>query len=250
MCPMLCGNSAVPPNNQTASSTKFLERAFVWIGGALFVGSLTATVVVYAFGWSSSRLGRPILWPALAANTAWFLVFALHHSLFAREPVKAWVARYVPDRLLRSFYVWIASALWFTVVAAWRPLGGLVFEQTNGFARIAHAAIQVAGLWLIVSSVGVIDPLELAGIRSSTRPAGLQVRGPYRLVRHPLYLGWALMVFGAATMTFDRLAFAVVTTIYLVVAIPWEERSLDRAIGDEYHRYKARVRWRLIPYIY
>ena len=108
----------------------------------------------------------------------------------------------------------------------------------------------MAGLWLIARSVGVIDPLELAGIRASTRPAGLQVRGPYRLVRHPLYLGWALMVFGAATMTADRLVFAVMTTIYLVVAIPWEERSLDRAFGDEYHRYKARVRWRLIPYIY
>jgi methanethiol S-methyltransferase len=113
-----------------------------------------------------------------------------------------------------------------------------------------HAAIQVAGLWLIAASVGVIDPLELAGIRSCTRPAGLQVRGPYRLVRHPLYFGWVLMVFGAATMTFDRLVFAVMTTIYLIVAIPWEERSLDRVFGDEYHRYKARVRWRMIPYIY
>ena len=250
MCPMLCGNSAVTPNNPTASSSALLERALVWAGGVLFVGALTATVLVYAFGWSSSRLGRPILWPALVANTVWFLVFALHHSLFAREAVKAWVARYVPDRLLRSCYVWIASALWLMVIAAWRPLGGLVFEQTAAAARSVHAAIQLAGLWLIVASVGVIDPLELAGIRSGTQPAGLQVRGAYRLVRHPLYLGWALMVFGAATMTFDRLAFAVMTTIYLVVAVPWEERSLERAFGDAYQRYKERVRWRMIPFVY
>jgi hypothetical protein len=250
MCPMLCGKTAVPPNIPTASSTTFLERAFVWSGGALFVGSLTATVFAYVFGWSSSRLGRPILWPALAANTACFLAFALHHSLFARDPVKAWVARYVPDRLLRSVYVWIASALWFTVVAAWQPLGGLVFEQTSGAARIVHAAIQLTGLWLIAASVGVIDPLELAGIRSGMQPAGLQMRGPYRLVRHPLYLGWMLAVFGAATMTFDRLVFAVMTTIYLVVAIPWEERALEHAFGDEYERYKSRVPWRMIPFVY
>ena len=74
----------------------------MWTGGALFVGSLTATVYVYAIGWSATRFGRPTVWPALAANIAWFLAFALHHSLFARERVKRWVARHVPDRLLRS----------------------------------------------------------------------------------------------------------------------------------------------------
>ena len=222
----------------------------MWTGGALFVGSLTATVYVYAIGWSATRLGRPTLWPALAANVAWFLGFALHHSLFARERVKGWVARHVPDRLLRSCYVWVASLLWFGVVAAWQPLGGLVFEQTGTAARAVHAAVQVAGLVLIAASVAAIDALELAGIRSGTRPSGLQARGPYRLVRHPLYFGWMLAVFGAATMTFDRLVFAGLTTIYLIVAIPWEERSLERTFGDEYERYKARVRWRMIPFVY
>ena len=222
----------------------------MWTGGALFVGSLTATVYVYAIGWSAPRFGRPALWPALAANVAWFLAFALHHSLFARERVKRWVARHVPDRLLRSVYVWIASLLWFGVIAAWQPLGGLVFEQTSPAARAAHAAIQVAGLLLIAASVAAIDALELAGIRAGTQPAGLQAHGPYRLVRHPLYLGWMLAVFGAATMTFDRLVFAGLTTTYLVVAVPWEERSLERTFGDEYERYKRRVRWRMIPFVY
>jgi protein-S-isoprenylcysteine O-methyltransferase Ste14 len=250
MCPMLSGNSAVPPKNPSASSTSLLERAFVWMGGALFVGSLTATVYAYAFGWSTPRAAGQIGWTALAANIAWFLAFALHHSLFARERVKAWFARHVPDRLLRSVYVWIASVLWFAVIAAWTPLGGLVFEQTTATARLAHAAVQAAGVWLIAKSVGAIDPLELAGIRTNARPTSLQARGPYRLVRHPLYLGWILVVFGAATMTADRFAFAVMSTIYLVVAIPWEERSLERAFGAEYRSYKARVRWRVIPYVY
>jgi protein-S-isoprenylcysteine O-methyltransferase Ste14 len=247
---MLSVNSAVPPKDPLASSTDLVERAFVWIGGALFVGSLTATVYVYAIGWSAVRFGRPALWPALAANVAWFLAFALHHSLFARERVKVWVARHVPDRLLRSVYVWIASLLWFGVITAWQPVGGLVFEQTPSLARAVHATVQIAGLLLIASSVAAIDALELAGIRSGSRPSALQARGPYHLVRHPLYLGWMLAVFGAATMTFDRLVFAGLTTIYLIVAIPWEERSLEQAFGDEYERYKARVRWRMIPFVY
>ena len=238
------------PNDPRASSTDLSERAFVWAGGALFVGSLTATVYVYAIGWSAARLGRPTLWPALATNIAWFLAFALHHSLFARDRVKAWIARHVPDRLLRSVYVWIASLLWFAVVAAWQPVGGLVFEQTGTATRAAHAAVQISGVLLIAASVAAIDALELAGIRPGGRRTSLQARGPYRLVRHPLYLGWMLAVFGAATMTFDRLVFAGLTTIYLIVAIPWEERSLERTFGDEYERYKRRVRWRIIPFIY
>lgn len=238
------------PNDPHASSTDLWERAFAWIGGALFVASLTATVYGYAIGWGAPRLGRPTLWPALAANIAWFLAFALHHSLFARERVKAWIARHVPDRLLRSLYVWIASLLWLAVVAAWQPVGGLVFEQTGIATRAAHAAVQISGVLLIAASVAAIDALELAGIRPAGRPAGLQARGPYRLVRHPLYLGWMLAVFGAATMTFDRLVFAGLTTIYLIIAIPWEERSLERTFGEEYDHYKARVRWRIIPFIY
>jgi protein-S-isoprenylcysteine O-methyltransferase Ste14 len=246
---MLSGKSAVPTTDPLPTSTTRAERAFVWMGGALFVGSLTATVYVYAFGWAAPGAAR-LAWPALAANTALFLAFASHHSLFARERVKTWVARHVPDRLVRSMYVWTASALWLAVVLAWQPVGGLVFQQARPAGRLAHAAIQVAGLWLIVISVGAIDALELAGIRTNARPGGFQARGPYGLVRHPLYLGWILIVFGAATMTVDRLVFAAMTTIYLVVAIPWEERSLQRTFGDAYTRYKARVRWRLLPYLY
>jgi protein-S-isoprenylcysteine O-methyltransferase Ste14 len=65
-----------------------------------------------------------------------------------------------------------------------------------------------------------------------------------------LYLGWVLVVFGAAHMTGDRLAFAVITTIYLVAAVPWEERSLSAAFGAEYADYMRAVRWRIVPFIY
>ena len=98
--------------------------------------------------------------------------------------------------------------------------------------------------------MATIDPLELAGIKPLSARDSLQIAGPYRWVRHPLYLGWLLAVFGAAHLTADRLAFAAITTAYLCVAIPWEERSLLRMFGESYARYQRSVRWRMIPYVY
>ena len=70
---------------------------------------------------------------------------------------------------------------------------------------------------------------------------------PFTLVRHPIYLGWALTVLAAPTMTVDRLWWALVSTAYLVIATPWEERSLSAAAGPPYQAYCRRVRWRMVP---
>jgi protein-S-isoprenylcysteine O-methyltransferase Ste14 len=69
-------------------------------------------------------------------------------------------------------------------------------------------------------------------------------------VRHPIYLGWILLVFGAPLMTMSRLVMAVVSSAYLVMAIPWEERSLIESFGDRYREYQRRVTSRLIPYVW
>jgi len=222
-------------------------RVFVWLGGALFVASLTLCAWTYLV-----TLGRPMPaagWRPLAVDAALITVFALHHSLFARERVKEWLARSVPVALLRSVYVWIASLLLMLVCVLWRPIGGTVYGVT-GLAAVALAAVQLAGVWITARGVARIDPFELAGIRAAAGAERLQVIGPYQWVRHPLYLGWVLAVFGPAHMTGDRLAFAAITTIYLVVAIPWEERSLLRSFGEEYARYMRDVKWRMIPFIY
>ena len=188
-------------------------------------------------------------WQPVAVDAALITIFALHHSLFARERVKEWLARRVPAAPLRSTYVWVASLLLMLVCQLWRRIGGELYAVT-GFMAFALAAVQLAGLGITARAVAWIDPLELAGIRPAAQAQGLQVSGPYLWVRHPLYLGWLLMVFGAAHMTGDRLAFAAITTSYLIVAIPWEERSLRRSFGAEYARYMRHVKWRMIPFIY
>ena len=227
-----------------------MTRLLVWTGGALFVTSLAVCLWWYLF-----ELGEPHPWLGLApiaTDAILVTVFALHHSVFAREDVKRRMLRVIPEELLRSVYVWIASLLLIAVCLAWEFVGGDLYHS-SGLLAVIHAAVQLSGIAVIVQSVRAIDPLELAGIRPSSRMpdgAGLQVTGVYGIVRHPLYFGWVLAAFGAAHMTGDRLTFATLTTLYLAVAVPWEERSLVQSFGESYRRYQQQVRWRMIPFIY
>jgi methanethiol S-methyltransferase len=222
-------------------------RLFVWLGGGLFVIALALTFWTYAvvFARDAPYAG----WLPIVFDTLLFSCFALHHSLFARDRIKARIAGIVGHALVRSAYVWIASGLLIGVDLLWRPVGGIVYTMAQPAGGVA-LGVQIAGLWLTVRGAQAIHPLELAGIRDSINPTALQVGGPYRLVRHPLYLGWMLMTFGAAHMTGDRLIFAAISTAYLAMAIPFEERSLVRLFGQQYESYRNRVRWRMIPYLY
>jgi methanethiol S-methyltransferase len=221
-------------------------RVFVWMGGTTFAASLA-----YCTWWYLFRLGRTLPRTgidALARDAALVTIFAVHHSLFARDRVKR-ILLHAFGGLLRSFYVWIASALLIAVCTWWRPIGGDWYDA-RGPAGGALTAIQVAGVALIAWSVARIDPLALAGIREAAPIDALQIKGPYGLVRHPLYLGWMLAAFATPHLTGDRLAFAVLTSLYLVIAVPLEERSLRKAFGVDYARYAAQVPWRVIPFIY
>jgi protein-S-isoprenylcysteine O-methyltransferase Ste14 len=223
-----------------------LERLFVWTGGALFAGSIALCVGWYLFylGEPRPRTGfAPFVYDAVLVT-----LFASHHSVFARGWVKRQLTP-IPWHLRRSFFVWIASLLLIAVCLLWRTLGGELYRATGARAA-AHLVVQLAGFALAVWSVAEIDPLELAGIKTPDEPETLQVKGPYRLVRHPLYLGWIVAAFGTHHLTGDRLAFAALTSLYLVIAIPWEERSLVESYGDEYIRYQRQVRWRVIPFVY
>ena len=225
----------------------------MWLGGTLFVASLASFAFVYAI-----VLGRPApvnagsTWLAVTVNVAMFTVFAVHHSAMARSGAKARITEVIPPPLERSVYVWIASALFLGVVWMWIPVPGTAWELAGGWQWLGRAA-QLVGLWLIARATGVLDPLELAGIRQlqgRARPAEFKAAGPFGLVRHPIYLGWMLMVFGAPAMTMSRFVMAVVSSAYLVIAIPWEERSLLESFGDRYRNYQRRVRWRLVPFVW
>lgn len=225
-----------------------IVRAVAWGGAIVFAGALLYFAYFYLV-----QLGRPVEGPApalatgAAINVLLFSIFALHHSVFARSGVKAALASRVPRHLERSLYVWIASLLFLMVCLLWRPLPGVAWQAAGPGRWLLHA-VQLGGLWLTLRSAARIDVRELAGIRPArARPPELTIRGAYRWVRHPIYLGWVLMVFGAPTMTTGRVLFAGISTLYLILAIPFEERSLTAEFGAAYATYQRQVRWRLIP---
>jgi methanethiol S-methyltransferase len=232
-----------------------LARASAWAGGVAFVASLGYFLYAYLV-----QFGRPAPagpWaPPATINVALFTAFALHHSLFARTRLKTWLRRAADPRLERSIYVWISSLLFLAVCWLWRPVPGELYRLDGAWWWLA-IAVQMTGMLLTHLGSRALDALHLAGIRQVETPAAdhappqaLVTSGVYGLVRHPFYLGWALIVFGAPHMTLTRFTFAVISTLYLMVAIPWEERSLRESFGPTYAEYQRRVRWRMLPFVY
>jgi methanethiol S-methyltransferase len=230
-----------------------VARLTAWLGGAVFLAALAYTVYFYAFVLANALPAAPVaLARAVGVNTILFGVFAAHHSIFAPAAAKRWVTRVIRSDMERSVYVWLSSGLLIAVCVLWQLVPGTVYH-VDGSARWLFYALQLFGLYITAQGAGLLDPLELAGIRQPQRkPEGVVFRdtGPFRLVRHPIYLGWVLMTGAAPTMTINRLMFALITSLYLVAAIPWEERSLIAAFGQRYRRYQSAVRWRLIPGIW
>ena len=253
--------------------------AFAWGGALLFVLALGYFLYTYAFTFGETQQPSPAATP-IVWNLGLFTAFALHHSVFARQRVREEVARIVPPSLERSFYVWVASALFIAVCALWQPVHGIAWQVPPPLGWLLYGVLM-AGVWLSVRSAGVIDIWELAGVRQAITPNSQPLRltnsqepavvtqdrigswstetvgswefkttGPYGLVRHPIYLGWFLMVFGVPIMTNTRLVFALVSCGYLLLAIPLEERSLRRASDGKYDEYIRAVRWKLIPGLY
>jgi len=228
-----------------------VTQLFRWSGALLFLLSLLSFAVVY--GW---RLRSPAPPPpegamqAAAVNVVLFTVFALHHSIMARTGARAWISRVLPSQLERSLYVWIASLLFLAVCWMWQPLPGVIW-QTRGPGIMLYVA-QAFGIVLTLAAARIVGIWELAGVTQPdpTKPIEFRAEGPFAIVRHPIYLGWVLMVFATPTMTTSRLLFAVISTAYLIAAIPLEERSLIEVFGEKYRAYQRQMRWRLIPFIW
>jgi protein-S-isoprenylcysteine O-methyltransferase Ste14 len=238
---------------QGLSNGHAASRVFALAGGVVFVCSLLYGVWAYAVPFGAVVSGAiAVIGPALL-DVALFTVFALHHSVFARSGVRTAIARRVSPRLERSVYVWIASLLFIAVIALWQPVGGQLWRVPAPWSLVL-VTVQVVGVLITLRASGALDVFSLAGVRQAfghvaPAPAPLIQTGLYRIVRHPIYFGWVLMVWPTPVMTGTRLVFAAVSTLYLAIAIPFEERSL-RAQFSEYPAYSARVRWRMLPGLY
>jgi protein-S-isoprenylcysteine O-methyltransferase Ste14 len=241
----------------TAGAGRTAGSLVVALGGAVaFLASLLWGTYAYLYGFDARPSWRTAAAP-VTVDVGLFTLFALHHSLFARTGAKRLVERHAPPALERSIYTWAASLLFIIVCALWQPVPGTLY-RLEGAARAVAYSVQLAGMTLTIHSASVLGFFELAGVGQVRRArrhmadahVPLETRGVYGFVRHPLYFAWVLMVFATPDMTATRLTFAIVSTAYLAIAIPWEERSLVKVFGGDYEAYRERVRWRMLPGLY
>jgi methanethiol S-methyltransferase len=175
-------------------------------------------------------------------------LFALQHSVMARPAFKAVLTKVIPVAAERSTYVLASSVALLFLFWQWKPLGGTVWEVRNPAGRIALYGGFAFGWLLVLVATFVINHFDLFGLRQVWRnlsgmpQEGLHFSVPllYRIVRHPLYVGWFFAFWSTPLMTVTHLFFAVVTTAYILVAIQLEERDLIAA-HPEYAAYRKQV---------
>lgn len=233
-----------------------IQRWTVFLFGSLSYGLFLASFL-YAIGFVGG-FGVPVaidgppssgIGTALLIDGLLLMLFALQHSVMARPWFKRAITRLVPVPAERSLYVLCSSVALLVLFWQWQPIGGTVWEVTSPAGRVALHALFALGWATVLVATFLINHFDLFGLRQvwlflRGRPY-TQLRfatpGPYRHVRHPLYVGWLLAFWSTPTMTAAHLFFAGVTTAYILVAIRFEERDLEAAFGPDYAEYRHRV---------
>jgi len=185
---------------------------------------------------------------AVVVDVLLLALFALQHSVMARPAFKRWWTRIIPAAAERSTYVLLSSLVLLLLFWQWRPIPISVW-RVEGLAANVLTGIHWLGWLTVLSSTYMIDHFDLSGLRQ----AFFAVRGEaapapsfrtpllYRLVRHPLMLGFLLAFWATPDMTVGHLLFAALNTAYILIGLQFEERDLIAVFGESYQRYRQRV---------
>ena len=182
-------------------------------------------------------------------------VFAVQHSVMARPVFKRAWTRVVPKPVERSTYVLFATAALVLIMWAWRPIPTVIWNAGHGGLAVALTVLSLLGWGMVLISTFLINHFELFGLRqvwaymNGNEIPAATFRSPlfYKMVRHPIYLGFVIAFWATPTMTVGHLIFAVATTLYILIGIWLEERDLVGYFGDTYVEYRRRVTM-LIPF--
>jgi protein-S-isoprenylcysteine O-methyltransferase Ste14 len=234
----------------------------------LFYASVSYAVFLvsflYALGFvgnylvpKSIDIGGPTnLGEAIVVDLLLVGIFAIQHSIMARQAFKQWWAKIFPESCQRSTYVLLSSLILLLLFWQWRPIPTPVW-QIDGIAAWSLIGVYWLGWLIALASTFMIDHFDLSGLRqafSALRRAeapGQSFKTPllYKIVRHPLMLGLLLAFWGTPEMTAGHLLFAIMTTAYILVGLQFEERDLIAQFGATYQQYRRRVPM-LLPRIF
>ena len=234
--------------------TRLLALAYGVASYAVFLATfLYAIAFVAGFGVPKHiDNGTPTALPlALAIDLGLLGLFALQHSGMARPAFKRWWTRIVPEAVERSTYVLLSSLALILLFAQWRPLPLMLWQVDADAGRIALYAMSALGWLLVLTSTFLINHFDLFGLRQVWRHARGQgpaphapfvVRALYRIVRHPIMLGFLVAFWATPSMSLGHLLFALATTGYILLAVKLlEERDLVALYGEDYRAYQRRV---------
>jgi protein-S-isoprenylcysteine O-methyltransferase Ste14 len=186
---------------------------------------------------------------ALLIDAALLGLFALQHSVMARPAFKAWLTRFVPEPAERSTYVLMSSLALIAMFRFWEPIGGVVWSVQNPLgAALLHGGFAFGWLTVLITTF-LINHFDLFGLRQVWKffrgenyvALKFVTPGPYKLVRHPLYVGWLFAFWFTPEMTVAHLVFAILTTAYILIAIQLEERDLVTFHGADYEEYRRKT---------
>ena len=189
------------------------------------------------------------LWQAVAINVGLIALFGLQHSVMARQGFKRAWTRIVPEPIERSVYVLLASAVLIVMFLFWRPIGGTIWSIANPAGMSAMLILFFLGWLIVLVSTFLINHFELFGLRQVwANSRGHEIPAPvfrepvfYRRVRHPLYSGFILAFWATPHMSYGHLLLAAGITIYILIAIHYEERDLVDMFGEDYVAYRGRA---------
>jgi protein-S-isoprenylcysteine O-methyltransferase Ste14 len=219
---------------------------------AMFLG-----VFLYAVGFVGNFLvptrldGVPELpmTQALVINLLLLVLFAVQHSVMARPWFKTMWTRYIPESIERSTYVLCTNIVMVLLFWQWQPIGGTVWDVQQQWGRTLLYGLFVFGWLTVLATTFLINHFDLFGLRQvwiyfcgkNYTSLGFVTPGPYRFVRHPMYIGWLMAFWATPTMTVAHLMFAMGITAYILAAIYFEERDLVRFLGQDYADYQKSV---------
>jgi protein-S-isoprenylcysteine O-methyltransferase Ste14 len=191
---------------------------------------------------------------ALLFNLMLLGIFAIQHSVMARQGFKRWWTKTVPPYIERTTYVLISDLLLVLLLWQWRPMTGVIWDVGHTLGRLALWGLFGVGWLMIVLASFMTGHFDLSGTRQvylhlqgrDYSPIKFKADGLYKYIRHPLLLGWIIAFWSTPHMTVGHLVFAVGTTIYILIAIRIEERDLVRFHGQAYEEYQRQVAM-LIP---
>jgi protein-S-isoprenylcysteine O-methyltransferase Ste14 len=192
---------------------------------------------------------------SLLVNTLLIALFGVQHSVMARPTFKRWWTRFVPKPIERSTYVLCTNLAFVVLFWQWRPMDHVIWDVQHAAGRASLHGLCVAGWLTVLVTTCLINHFDLFGLRQvwlyfrgrTYTPLAFVTPGPYRFVRHPLYVGWLTAFWATPTMTVGHLLFACGSTAYILTAIWFEERNLLEFHGDRYAWYRNRTPM-LVPF--